>query len=278
MCGPGTIDNVTRLHEASKTRTLTSVAGFSLPLTVSLATMTYQQYVGIYVGTWEYQHQRYQQKGLSAASINRLSSATSDKEALLARAVGLCEVLLSQVARVECLTLGWADYEGGFAHLTEFESGQPCNPGRQLFSRVRSLMGAKTLAELLKQAASHAGYTPDERTVKRWSAGREFPRSEKLDQFIDSINAYRATTGDVPVPYARIQAQYWAAKRLQKLLELARLPWEAEPQNQDAHRPWSEMMNHDSAEAWIKARYPFWQKHWKHHFRASGQEADEQKG
>ena len=203
----------------------------------------------------------------SAAAIARLSGATSDKEALLARMAGLCEVLLSQIARVECLSAGSAIVEDGFSYLTEFEAEQLCKPGRRFFAWLRQVMGGRTLAELRTLATRNNVPVIDESTIKRWSSGREFPRPEKLDQFVAALQERRESIVVVSVPYGRIHAQYWAARRLQKLLDLARIPWGAESKIQGANRPWTEMMEHDSAEAWIHARYPFWQDHWKHHLR-----------
>lgn len=180
----------------------------------------------------------------------------------------MCEVLLSQVARVEYLTADWPNFEGGFSHLILCEEGSPCKPGRQFFSWMRGVLGVKTLAALQVQATRKGNNVPviDESTLKRWNSGREFPRAEKLNQFINALEVHRVSSGSEAVPSDRIYAQYWAARRLQKLLDLARPLWESELRLHEASQPWSDMMGHRSAEAWIQTKYLIWQNHWNLRF------------
>jgi hypothetical protein len=214
---------------------------------------------------------------LSAAATAWLGCATNDKEALPARVTGLCEVLMSQIARVEWLSADLPNFAGGFAHLTQFDVGKPCKPGRQFFAWIKRVLRIKTLAEFQIQATRNGVPVIDESTIKRWSSGREFPSTTKLDRLITALNAHRAVNGMEPVPSDRIFAQYWAARRLQKLLNLARLLWAADDLAQGSNRPWSSMMGYASAEAWVQARYPFWQDHWSRRLRDQAS-AEEKKG
>lgn len=199
---------------------------------------------------------------LTSVALEKLGNAKNAKDALFARVAGLCEVLLSQIARVERLNTNWPKPEDGFAHLIQFKEGELCEPGKLLFLWIKKVLGAKTLAELRVQATRNGIPVIDESTLKRWNSGREFPRGEKFEQFITALEAHRKSIAGEAVPTDRIYGQYRAARRLQKLLDLANLPWGEELRIQKAVRPWSEMMGYESAHMWIQARYPFWQDYW----------------
>lgn len=201
----------------------------------------------------------------SEASLQRLSTATTQREAFIPRCAGMFEFLVAQVARVEMLLQSQPSLQGiqeGFDHLLVTHSQQTCNPGRELLRWLKAVLKARTIDELLKMARKGEMSVIDESTLKRWTSGREFPRSEKLQLFVETILASRDPKENEST-LRRLGNQYGAARRLHKLLELIRGFLKLELDYPDDKNKLSSLLGSDTADQWTQQRYDFWQKYWQ---------------
>ncbi|WP_142817060.1 hypothetical protein [Rhodoferax sediminis] len=204
---------------------------------------------------------------VSEAALQQLAKATTEAEALLPRTAGLCELLLAQVARVDVILRNQTsshDNHIGFETLLAARIKQVCNPGRELFRRMKATLGAQSISNLLDwaQAVKTGMDVVDESTLKRWSSGREFPREEKLQLFVETTLKNRGLDKDDRA-FQHIGTQYWAARRLHKLLEIVRRFLTAEQSSPRDVGLWSSLLGGPCAEQWVQQRYTFWLSHWQ---------------
>lgn len=197
------------------------------------------------------------------ASLARLSCAESHVAALPARAACLCEFLLSQIARVEVQIASArpAISNAVFGALLDGDPARRCNPGGVLVRSIQARFGATSLEGLLKlNAGSTEPAVIDESTLKRWSSGAVFPSNDKVAHLIRSVlQTTQASADDGQAVLDYFGEQYWAARRLHKLLEIARQLYRSAP----ASFGWQEMLGDTTPDAWCRRRYPFWVEHWK---------------
>lgn len=199
------------------------------------------------------------------ATLDRLTVATSDISALPARAACLCEFLLSQVARVDAATQLSRGEKGSpnFAYLVGIDDGRRCMPGGNLIRWIQTRLGAATLEKLLAlNAVNQVPAVIDESTLKRWSSDAVFPSSTKLGQLVlSALKSRDDVEGAVEAELNIIGAHYWAARRLHKLLEIAR---RLHAIDRSAKEPihWMQLMDDTTPEAWCRRRYPLWIAHW----------------
>lgn len=207
----------------------------------------------------------------SDASLARLAVATSDLAALPTRAACLCEFLLSQVARVDVRTAASRSAGKGdeYGHL--LFGVDRCNPGGAVIRWIQARLGAATLADILTlNAESSAPAIIDESTLKRWSSGAAFPSGAKLGKLVASILTRKwPTLMEVEPELDLIGSQYWAARRLQKLLEIARR-LQALDNSTVTPFGWQQMMGDTTPDAWCRRRYPLWVAHWRKQDLANG--------
>jgi hypothetical protein len=201
-------------------------------------------------------------------ALARLSGAESQLAALPARAACLCEFLLSQVARVEVRISPArpAVSNAAFGALLAGDPVKRCNPGGVLIRSIQEWFGATSLEGFLKlNAGSRAPAVIDESTLKRWSSGAVFPSSDKVGHLIRSVlQATQAPAAEGQAVLDYFGEQYWAARRLQKLLEIARQLHRSAP----ASFGWQEMLGDTTPDAWCRRRYPSWVAHWNGQARA----------
>lgn len=191
-------------------------------------------------------------------ALRRLAGATSQSEALSPRAAGWCEFMLAQVARMDLafMDAGRKDANEDFSHLLDFDTQSPCKPGSALVRWLKGQFAVTSLHALL--GLDHSNCI-DESTLKRWSSGREFPSQKTLGSFVRSI----AST----LPEDRRSqlldeagAHAWAARRLNKILEVAEWLFHLVAEDRLASPPF---LVGNSASQWARQRYTFWLQHWR---------------
>ena len=202
----------------------------------------------------------------SDAFLQRLATATTEGEALIPRCAGMFEFLLAQVARIEIRLQNKEvprNVQSEFGCLLVIPIKEAtCNPGRELLRWIRPVLKAKTIDELLKMGRKGEIPVINESTLKRWISGKEFPRAEKMQIFIETILKNR-DSADTASTLIRVKNQYGAARRLHKLLEMIRSIVKLEKDYPSDKNKLSLLMGCDSADQWIQQRYAFWHKHWQ---------------
>ncbi|RVU45959.1 hypothetical protein [Rubrivivax rivuli] len=199
-------------------------------------------------------------------ALGCLTSATSEVTALPARVACLCEFLLSQVARVDVAMQLRRGEKGSqsFSYLVGTDDGKRCTPGGNLIRWIQTRFGVVTLEGLLAlNAKGQAPAVIDESTLKRWSSDAVFPSGTKLGQLVLSVLKSRYDVGGVvQAELTVIGAHYWAARRLHKVLQIARR-LHAIDRSADERIRWMQLMNDTTPETWCRRRYPLWIAHWQ---------------
>ena len=192
-------------------------------------------------------------------ALQSLASATNPTEALSARAAGLCEFLLGDVARLDVALFRSRGQEEirYFGHLLGSDGEDECQPGAALVRWLKARTEATTLESLLD--LDLGGRALDESTLKRWSGGREFPSEKSLVRFMQSI-ARSLSQAERDKFQADSYAQFFAARRLHKTLEIAQVFF---TENSEASAVGERLLSGDSLGLWARQRYDFWLQHWR---------------
>ena len=192
--------------------------------------------------------------------MRALAAATDATGALPARAAGLCEFLLGQIARFD-ITLSAVGYKRpneDFSHLLTRSGGKhACRPGVALMRWLKMRLGKQTTESLL--ALDSRRQIWDESTLKRWSSGREFPSEISLESFINSV-ARSLPEEDRGALLKDAGMQFWASRRLHKTLKIAKFCFF---QGADSSYLEKQFLNNESVDQWARQRYDYWLQHWR---------------
>lgn len=199
---------------------------------------------------------------LTDLALARLAGASDLVDALPCRIAGICEMLLSNVARVDIESRQQRASDDSFAWLLTGKLNEPAMPGRQLTKRTVKHLGPGTLEGLLSRAST----LPDRdevnlSTLKRWNCGRDFPSRRKFGNLVKPILSLHSSRQSDGPDLVRYGYDYWAARRLHKTLELVR-KCAALPLTGERPTGLLSLLGGNSPESWARARYVHWLEIW----------------
>lgn len=201
---------------------------------------------------------------LTDQALTMLRTASGEERALLARAAGALEVLLSSAARNDVTSHADRQSEESFEWLIEPGPDGQLNVGRAWVRRMVEKLGQGTLEGLigLAQDPMKPNRTfVDLTTLKRWHSGKVFPSVNKLSPLLKSVLADRKRT-EYDLELKRYGCAFGSAVRIHKCLGLVRL---VDLKLRAAgHAPgMMEVLAHNSPDDWARMRYVFWLNHWQ---------------
>jgi len=202
---------------------------------------------------------------LTNRALQSLAEAKSDVDALPSRFAGAMEVLLSNVARMDVETRKVRQSDETFEWLFHADRDGRCNPGRQFTRRLVERLGPGTLEGFLSQASDPLHPNRefiDLATLKRWSSGQRFPSRDKIGPLLKSVLKARLNEVDAAIELERFGNAYGSARRIHKALELVAM-CDTRPMPDGRATGVLRMLDSDSAECWVRSRYPYWLKHWQ---------------
>lgn len=204
---------------------------------------------------------------LTDRALDSLARARTDVDALPSRFVGAMEVLLSNAARMDIETRKVRQSDETFEWLLLADRDGECKPGKQFTRRMVKQFGTGTLEGLLAQACDSSypnRELVDLASLKRWNSGKTFPSRGKIGLLLRSILKARLSTTEAEIELDRYGNAYGAARRIHKGLELVRMVDTRTMPDRKATGV-LQLLNSDSAETWVRTRYPYWLKHWHAH-------------
>ena len=192
--------------------------------------------------------------------VDILAAASTMQEALLARTVGLLEVLLAQLARLDVWMHPQQLPQDSFRLLLGMKSDMLRRPGGALVHWLRQQVGAKTLAELLSNDGQRD--LVSESTLKRWSSGAFFPSEDQFRSVVESCLSPQEDAARSALHH-RARVMFFVARRLDKTLRLAERLFSA---SSGTSTSWgADLLGVPSASEWASSRYDWWLDHWTSH-------------
>ena len=205
----------------------------------------------------------------SQAVLAHLETSPSAAHAVLSQAFALCELQISAVARVACKT-SFANGDD-IAQLFDGPAGKAVAPGRQFVRWVMRQVGVATINEFVDRVGLHSPRDApriSEASLKRWSAGTEFPSKLVMNALGDALfcrapdgRKLEPLDGGIPEGFDRRQPLLWAARRVHKtqlLLELVNS--RLDEQGLGDYMP--SLLGSPTFSEWASARFEFWRTHW----------------
>jgi hypothetical protein len=206
----------------------------------------------------------------SQAGLAQLKASQTVSEAKVAQIFALCELQVAAIARVACQSTFAAGDD--IAQLVETPVGREVAPGRQFVRWLMRQAGVATLKGLVDLVALHSPHDAprlSEASVKRWSAGSEFPSKQAMDAVGDALfcstqggGRIGLPEGELPEVFQRGQPIMWAARRLykaQQLLELVGAGLAAEGLGGLVPG----FLGAADVSEWASTRFEFWRTHWR---------------
>ena len=189
-----------------------------------------------------------------------LAAASSPEQALPARVAGLLEVLLAQIARLDAWRQVRHAWHLGFRLLLQGNGGVSAGPGRALMRWLKDKAQARTLAQLVPNDGQCD--LVSESTLKRWSSGKTFPAESQFREVVERrLEFVDKELRDELLVQARWM--FFVARRLDKILRLAEVLFEAPLPGSPAPNSWGRaLLDGDSALGWARKRYDIWLDHW----------------
>ena len=180
---------------------------------------------------------------------------------------GMCELLLSQLARVDVRLPEYGATPGNFSTLLRLDRPGGCRPGREFMRWLLKALDIPTPERLCayasEQSCAEDDDLPDETTVKAWYVGRNIPPARRLERLLDAVTKRQACHDEVQALRKTARLRLEAARRFSKLLLLVAPP----PQRNTTGlvpllMPLEGRVLQRTPQEWITSRFAFWHNHW----------------
>lgn len=185
-----------------------------------------------------------------------------------AQSAGLCEFLLSQVARVDAHPAPTFDGAPGqrFADMVRVRRSGRIVPGAGFVTclKLRYGTGSTTMEGMLEDLPTgEDGRRPtDYKTVQSWNSGATLPDREAATRLVGALVLKKGIDdpGLLQQEWRHFDLQLWAALRLGRTLQLARglCAADAAP----GLPRFIDLLEAASPDEWCRKRYAFWLSHW----------------
>lgn len=206
----------------------------------------------------------------SNAALTVLRRTQSPEQALIVRAAGLCEFLLSQIARLSWVIVDQLGTDGASLEFSEllkpYDKDGRVLPGRAFMQFVMKETRAGHLSTLLSMADFRMQDAdeplPSETTLKRWHCGQVFPSERSLKALLSSLMQATTIAVNPDAFHRRVGGMYAIARRMDFLMRMIRdLP--LPPDWPHRQTPMMVVLESTTVEDWITTGYSRWLAHWR---------------
>ena len=202
---------------------------------------------------------------MNRTALQHIGCAASQETRVGAMMGGVCEFLLSQVARVDAHPSIEPVKEQGrrFVEMMADREGERCVPGQGFVNWMMQRYQVCSLAEFWKLAPDDSegckpvGYN----TLQGWRSGATVPNRTKAERFVGSVVQRRGLNeADLQREWRVFDLQMWATTRLEAVLRLVKYLGAVKPQ--PGMPSGLDLLEASGPDEWCRRRYGFWLKHW----------------